>query len=136
MTDEPKEKSKRGNPKMIPGSGMAGPGRPKGLPNKTTKLLKDAILEAATLAGGKKGLVGYLTMQAVKNPGPFMTLLGKVLPTQLTGANGGPLQLVDLSRHLSKLSDAELTALESAATALATGEPDAADDPRGEAEAG
>ena len=58
-------------------------GRKKGTPNKTTAFLKDAILEAAEQAGDKKGLVGYLKAQADKNPGPFMALLGKVLPKQL-----------------------------------------------------
>lgn len=79
------------------GKGKAGPGRPKGVPNRTTTLLKDAILVAAELAGddykekgrGEGGLVGYLRVQAIDNPGPFMGLVGKVLPTQLTGANGG-----------------------------------------------
>jgi hypothetical protein len=33
------------------GQGKPGPGRPKGLPNKTTALLKDAILKAASVAG-------------------------------------------------------------------------------------
>jgi hypothetical protein len=66
-----------------------GPGRPKGSVNKTTALLKDAILMAATKAGNKEGLVGYLTAQAKENPGPFMSLLGKVLPMQVTGEDGG-----------------------------------------------
>jgi len=70
-----------------------GPGRPKGVPNKTTALLKDAILMAATNAGGKEGLVGYLQTQAVLNPGPFMALLGKVMPMQVTGADGGKIQI-------------------------------------------
>jgi hypothetical protein len=67
-------------------------GRAKGTPNKTTALLKDAILQAAEGAGGKEGLIGYLKKQADKNPGPFMSLLGKVLPTQLTGPNDAPIQ--------------------------------------------
>ncbi len=72
------------------GKGKPGPGRPKGLPNKNTSLLKDAILMAATKAGGEDGLVGYLETQAKDNPGPFMSLLGKVLPMQVegTGDNG------------------------------------------------
>ncbi len=81
-------------------------GRQKGTPNKTTQLLKDAILEAATLAGGKQGLVGYLKKQATATPGPFMALLGKVLPTQLTGGNGEPLF------DLSNLTDTELDVFE------------------------
>ena len=70
------------------GKGKAGPGRPMGLPNKTTALLKDAILRAAEGAGGKDGLVGYLQTQAIENPGPFMALLGKVLPMQLSDGDG------------------------------------------------
>lgn len=68
-------------------------GRKKGTPNKTTALLKDAILQAATEAG-EGSLVDYLTKQATENPAPFMSLLGKVLPMQVTGEDGGPLQVV------------------------------------------
>ncbi len=60
-------------------------GRPKGSPNKTTALLKDAILQAAEQAGDKEGMVGYLKKQADKNPTAFMGLLGKVLPMQVEG---------------------------------------------------
>ena len=68
------------------------PGRPKGVPNKTTQLLKDAILKAAEQAGNKvgdDGMVSYLEVQATENPGPFMALLGKVLPMQFTGEVNG-----------------------------------------------
>ena len=68
-------------------------GRAKGTPNKTTALLKDAILRAAEGAGGKEGLVGYLQTQAAANPGPFLALLGKVLPMQVTGEGGGTLEI-------------------------------------------
>lgn len=77
-----------------PNRGNAGKGRPKGSPNKTTALLKDAILQAAQNAGGKGGLVGYLQLQATENPGPFMSLLGKVLPTQVAGDPDNPLRMV------------------------------------------
>jgi hypothetical protein len=75
-------------PKNLIGKGQPGPGRPKGTPNKTTALLKDAILKAAEAAGNKvgdEGMVSYLTQQAEDNPGPFMALLGKVLPMQISG---------------------------------------------------
>jgi len=75
------------------GDGTPGPGRPKGVPNKNTTLLKDAILQAATQAGGKDGLVGYLVKQADENPQSFLPLLGKVLPMQVTGEDGGPIQI-------------------------------------------
>jgi hypothetical protein len=64
----------------------AGKGRPKGSRNKMTRALKDMILQALDDAGGQ----GYLAEQAHKNPAAFMTLLGKVLPLQMTGADDGP----------------------------------------------
>ena len=77
------------------GQGKAGPGRPKGVPNKNTTLLKDAILKAATQAGGgEDGLVRYLEQQAQDNPGPFLALLGKVLPMQIVGEDDGPLKTI------------------------------------------
>lgn len=66
-------------------------GRQKGTPNRTTALLKDAILTAAELAGHDEGLVGYLKTQATTNPGPFMALLGKVLPMQIAGDQDNPI---------------------------------------------
>jgi hypothetical protein len=69
-------------------------GRAKGVPTRSTQLLKDAILLAAEQAGGPGGLVGYLKQQAHENPGPFLAMLGKVLPLQVTGANDGPLQII------------------------------------------
>lgn len=77
----------------------AGPGRPKGSVNKTTALLKDAILRAAEAAGGKDGLVGYLKTQAKDNPGPFMALLGKVLPMQIGGDPDNPV-VVSITRRI------------------------------------
>lgn len=70
-----------------------GPGRPKGSVNKTTALLKDAILKAATDAGNGD-MAAYLQQQAVENPGPFMALLGKVLPMQVTGEDGDAIKVV------------------------------------------
>jgi hypothetical protein len=73
------------------------PGNKRG-PAKHTKLLKDAILQAAENAGGEGGMVGYLTLQATENPGPFLSLLGKVLPTQLANADEGALRVIIESR--------------------------------------
>lgn len=64
-----------------------GTGRQKGTRNRTTTLLKDAILQAATLVGqdgkGTDGLVGYLKMLAVKERAVYSRSLEKVLPLQL-----------------------------------------------------
>ena len=74
------------------------PGRPKGVPNKTTQAVKDMIIMALDKAGGHE----YLLRQAEENPGPFMTLVGKVLPLQLTGDAGAPivLQLTNTDERL------------------------------------
>ena len=68
----------------------AGIGRQKGVPNKITMEIRQMILMALDNAGG----VEYLTEQARANPGAFMALLGKILPTQITGKDGGPVGLV------------------------------------------
>ena len=68
-------------------------GRTKGTPNKTTALLKDSVLLAATKAGKKRGLVGYLEMQATENPAAFMTLLGKCMPTESKVTSEGKLTI-------------------------------------------
>lgn len=57
----------------------AGPGRPKGIPNKLTKSIKEAIEVAFNGVGGAE----YLMRQADENPQAFMTLLGKIIPAQI-----------------------------------------------------
>ena len=64
-------------------------GRVKGTPNKVTGELKEMILGALSEVGG----VEYLKQQAVNNPGPFLSLVGKVLPYQVTGEGGGPVRI-------------------------------------------
>lgn len=69
--------------------GKGNPGKPKGAVSKTTKALKEAILEAAELSGrdmkGKDGLVGYLRRVADEDVKAFSGLLGKVLPMTVEG---------------------------------------------------
>jgi hypothetical protein len=77
-------------PKGSPKTG----GRQKGTPNKLTAQLKEMILEAAEQAGGEGGTVAYLKNQATANPGPFMALLGKVLPLQIAGDEDNPVVTV------------------------------------------
>jgi hypothetical protein len=64
------------------GKGLgAGPGRPKGSPNKLSGDVKAAIVAAFEQAGGEE----YLAKVAQDNPQVFCTLLGKVLPLTLSG---------------------------------------------------
>lgn len=69
--------------------GYHGPGRKKGVPNKMTTLLKDAIVEAASLVGedgqGKDQLIGYLKDLARTEKKAYASLLGRVLPYHIVG---------------------------------------------------
>jgi hypothetical protein len=77
-----------GRPKGTPKTG----GRKRGTPNKISSALKEAILEAAKLAGhrldskSKDGLVSYLTAMAVQEPASFCSLLGKLLAMTIADA--------------------------------------------------
>lgn len=59
-------------------------GSRKGVPNKNTGAIKDMILQALNGVGG----VDYLERRAndPKTASAFLTLVGKVLPTQLIGS--------------------------------------------------
>src|SRR3954447_17129334 len=76
---------------------MAGPGAPKtggrekGTPNRLTSALKEIILGALDDAGGQQ----YLVRMATEQPIAFMTLLGKVLPTTLSGDADNPIKSID-----------------------------------------
>ena len=62
-------------------------GRRKGTPNKLNADVKAMILAALNAKGGQK----YLEKQADENPTAFLTLVGKILPLQVTGKEGGPI---------------------------------------------
>ena len=82
---EQQVKKRRGN---LPGPG---PGRPKGSMNKDNKAIREMIAEALNEAGG----VDYLVDRA-KDPrtaSAFLSLIGKVMPVQVTGQNDGPIQV-------------------------------------------
>ena len=71
-------------------------GRKKGTPNKITAQLKDSILAALAGAGG----IEYLQRTAESHPAAFLTLVGKVLPLQVTGEDGGPVKYQRIERTI------------------------------------
>lgn len=103
--------------------GKPGPGRPKGLPNKATQEMQ-AFARKVTLNDPKWVASAIERMEAGKAPHIETYLLqmgyGKPKETvELTGADGGPVQTVDMS----KLSVKELEALEKMAQKVDSGEP-------------
>ena len=67
----------------------AGMGRPKGATNRFTRDVKELIFRSLESVGGEK----YLIQLALENPASYATLLGKVLPTTLSGDPHAPLSL-------------------------------------------
>ena len=54
-------------------------GRAKGTPNKVTKAVKEALIESFDEVGGKD----YLINMAREYPVAYMSLLGKIIPTEM-----------------------------------------------------
>lgn len=70
----------------------AGKGRPKGATNKLTRTVKEAIEAAFDQVGG----ASYLARMAIEQPQAFMTLLGKVLPTQVDANVSGQIGMPNI----------------------------------------
>ncbi len=79
MADEPKP--------LRVGTGKPGPGRPKGLQNKTTKAAKEAIAEVFERMGGATALLAW----AEDNNEKFYTIIWpKIIPLQVAGDADNP----------------------------------------------
>lgn len=68
-----------------------GRGRPKGSPNRNTQAIKEMLLASLDNVGGQ----AYFEQQAKENPTAFMSLIAKIIPSEvkkeITGADGGPI---------------------------------------------
>lgn len=60
-------------------------GRPKGTQNKTTQTVKEAVIAAFDEVGG----ASYLVEIAHTQPKAFLSLLGRVIPTEVSGSLEG-----------------------------------------------
>jgi hypothetical protein len=85
FTDVAEDKPKKR--KMPPN---AGKGRKAGVPNKVTGDVKAMILGALEQAGGQ----AYLAEQAEQNPGAFLSLIGKVIPKEVSAEVRGVIEHV------------------------------------------
>jgi len=105
----PKTAFKPGHPKFG--------GRKKGTPNKFSGELKTFVLDAMAnaRATGQRaaGAREYLEHQAKVNPKTFLSLIAKLLPNQLTGKDGGAIELKvqQAQAKLSALSEPEFKSL-------------------------
>ena len=79
-------------PKNTGKFGKGNAGKPKGAVQKSTKQLKDMILQALDKSGG----VDYLQARAEdpKTAAAFLSLIGKVLPMTIAGDSDNPLKMI------------------------------------------
>jgi len=68
------------------------PGKPKGAKDKSTRGIRGMILQALSNVGGVK----YLEQQAKDQPVAFLSLVGKVLPLDVTSSDGSMRPVVAL----------------------------------------
>lgn len=89
-------------------------GRKKGVPNKVTGLLREAVIVAAAQVGengnGKGELIGYLRDKARRYPEAYLTLLGRVMPLQVKV--DGALEVVTAARRYSEADLSRMTLME------------------------
>lgn len=78
------KKQRSGNPNPKPG-----PGRPKGSQNKVSGLAKDNIAKVFEELNGIDGMVSW----ALQNQTEFYKMYSKLLPIQVTGENGGDINI-------------------------------------------
>lgn len=71
-----------------------GRGRPKGSPNRTTASAKEAIAQAAEKLGGADRLVEWAQSDPINERAFWSTIYPKLLPLQVSGEDGGPIQAV------------------------------------------
>jgi len=72
----------------------AGKGRPKGALNRHTTSAKEAIAIAADKLGGAERLVSWAQEDPANERAFWATIYPKLLPLQVSGEDGGPIQAV------------------------------------------
>jgi len=75
-------------------NGVKTGGRLKGTPNKTTKLVRDVISQAADDLGGVDRLVKWAKEDVLNERVFWGSIYPKLLPLQVTGDKDSPLQII------------------------------------------
>jgi len=85
-------------PKNTGRFGKGNPGKPKGAVSKTTKTAKEAIAAAAEALGGATRLTEWVNEDPANERVFWGTIYPKLLPLQVTGEDGGPVQIAEIRR--------------------------------------
>jgi len=80
-------------PKNTGKFGKGNPGKPKGALSKTTRTAKEAIAIAADKLGGAERLVAWAQEDPINERAFWSSIYPKLLPLQVTGEGGGPIQV-------------------------------------------
>ncbi len=92
MADDSDQKPKVRRNASNPGN--MGKGRVKGVPNKSTALAKSVIEGVVDRLGGTERLLAWAQSDPANESDFWVKIFPKLLPLQLTGADGGALQVV------------------------------------------
>lgn len=92
-TVERVDKRKTGAHLFRPGEG----GRPKGVPNKVTRTIRQAVMESIEPGNcHPDGLAGWLIERArggIEDRKIYAAVVSRVIPIEITGAEGGPIKI-------------------------------------------
>jgi hypothetical protein len=90
---------KRVGKEIFAKGGPGGPGRPKGVPNKVNKTIREAVLESIQPgACHPEGFAGWLIERArggIEDRKLYGSIVSRVIPIEITGEGGGAVK-VDL----------------------------------------
>jgi hypothetical protein len=78
---------------MAGGGPRAGAGRPKGVPNKVTRTIKQAVLESFEAVGAAE----YLKQVAHDDPRTYLQVVAKIIPAELHAKHSGDVSLTVVS---------------------------------------
>ena len=81
MSEKVSTKSNRGGKRE-------GAGRKPGVPNKLSASVKDNVISVFESIGGTEHMMEW----AIANPNQFYNIYAKLLPLQVTGEGGGPIE--------------------------------------------
>lgn len=84
------------------GKGTPGPGRKKGVPNRTTTAAKDAIAAAAEGLGGVDRLIAWAQEDPLNERAFWGSIYPKLIPVTLAGDSDNPVGISIIERVIVK----------------------------------